>query len=124
VFLAGIGDHGDNRPEDLLLCNGRVRIHIREHRWLDVPATSDVRAPTAFCQPGAFFPTGLDVAFYELALPLTDQRPDVGGLVPRVPDGHGIDERAHTLDKLVLTSRRDEKTRLQGADLTVVAERS
>src|SRR5260370_18319079 len=87
-LLVGIRDHGEHRPEDLLLRDRRLGVHAGEDRRLDEPAPLEsLRAPASGRDAAAVGLALGDVGLHAVPLPLRDQRADPGGRVERAENG-------------------------------------
>src|SRR6185436_3801115 len=128
AVVAGVGDahgvvdvverdHGEHRPEDLLLGDAHLVVHVGEDGGLHVPALlhGGGAAVAADDDPGALLLAEGDVLLDPLLLALGDERADLGGGVVGIAHGHAADRLGQRLDDLVVARPTGEDAGLDHA---------
>jgi len=109
LVLVGVRDHGEHRPEDLLLRDRRLGVYVGEDRRLDEPSpVESLRAPAPGRDAAAVGLTLGDVGLD--AVPLTPgcQRSHLRRRVERVADQDARERGREGVDELVVLGSRDD----------------
>ena len=115
------GHDREHRPEDLLLCDGRAWVDVREQGGLEEVARAEIVAAAApDDEPRAVGRASLDVALHARTLLVADQRPHEDVRIGRVADRHAGETFRRELDATVEVLVRDEQAARQDAALAGV----
>ena len=123
IVVAVVGDDDEDGPEDLLLGDPHLVVHVGEHRRLHVPALGEVGARRAAAPERdrrALLAPAVEIPLDPAPLPLGHHRADVGRRVHGVAHLHGGHARDDGVDDLGVARAGRQDAGLRDAGLPVV----